>query len=123
MTSFSFGRQFRLKKQKDFNLIIKKGKRLYSNSLTMTFFKGEGLKVGICVSKKHGSAVKRNRIKRLVREAVRKLLPSIPTGYRFVLFPKVKDDYSVKEYSRDLAYMLKKSGLMLDGAKLSTSEK
>ena len=61
----------RLKKEKDFNLVFNKGKRLYSSALSMVFVPSETLKAGFAVSKKHGGSVQRNRIKRLLREVIR----------------------------------------------------
>ena len=54
----------RLKKEKDFNLVFNKGKRLYSHNLTLLYLESSELKVGYAVSKKHGGSVKRNRITR-----------------------------------------------------------
>ena len=55
----------RLKKEKDFNLIFKKGKKIFSSKLTLYFIEEKELKVGFAVSKKHGGSVERNRIKRI----------------------------------------------------------
>ena len=60
----------KLKKQKDFDLVFSKGNRVYSKSLTLLFIKKDSLKIGISVSKKHGKAFLRNKIKRQVREMV-----------------------------------------------------
>ena len=59
---------YRLKRSVDFDKVFKKGKRAFSNSLTLVYFKTESLKAGFAVSKKHGKSVKRNRIKRLLRD-------------------------------------------------------
>ena len=56
----------RLKKEKDFNLVFKKGTRVFSSSLTMVYFPSREIKAGFAVSKKHGGSVVRNRIKRLL---------------------------------------------------------
>ena len=71
----------RLKKQKDFDLVFKKGNRVYSKSLTILFIKSESLKIGISLSKKHGKAVKRNKIKRLLRACVRNFISNFNDNY------------------------------------------
>ena len=99
----------RLKKTKDFDLVFRKGKKLYSNSLTLVYLKSEELKVGFVVGKKHGKAVKRNKIKRLLRESFRSLLPIYKQDFFFVFLPKVRDDYTLDTFKRDMEYLLKKA--------------
>ena len=75
----------RLKKQKDFDLVFKKGNRVYSKSLTILFIKSESLKIGISLSNKHGKAVKRNKIKRLLRACVRNFISNFNDNYYILL--------------------------------------
>ena len=103
---------YRLKKEKDFNLVFNKGKRLYSNSLTVIYFPSTELKAGFAVSKKHGGSVKRNRLKRLLRESFRSFTPKNGKNFFFVFIPKVSDNYSVKAFSDAMAYLFKKGGLL-----------
>lgn len=103
---------YRLKKQKDFDLVFKKGKRLFSNSLTMVYFNAEETKVGFCVSKKHGKSVKRNRIKRILRESFRSFLPKIGQNFFFVFIPKVCEEYSLNKFKIDMEYLLLKGGFI-----------
>lgn len=102
----------RLKKEKDFNLVFKKGKRIFSDSMTLISFPADELKVGFVVSKKHGNSVKRNRIKRLMRESFRSFTPLIRQNFFFVIMPKIKEEYSLKKFSSDLKYMLIKGGFI-----------
>ena len=55
----------RLKKQKDFDVVFNKGTRIYTKSLTLLFISKEIFKIGISLSKKHGKAFLRNRIKEI----------------------------------------------------------
>ena len=103
---------YRLKKEKDFNLVFSKGKRLFSSTLTLVYFPSKELKVGFAVSKKHGGSVKRNRIKRLLRESFRSFLPKIGKNFFFVFIPKVQNDYTLNTFSKDMEYLLKKGSFI-----------
>ena len=98
----------RLKRTKDFDLVFKKGKKIYSNSLTLVYLPSKELKVGFALGKKHGKAVRRNRIKRLLRESFRSFLPKLEQDFFFVFIPKVSDDYFLDTFKRDMEYLLKK---------------
>ena len=101
---------YRLKKEKDFNLVFNKGKRLFSSNLTVVYFPSNSLKAGFAVSKKHGGSVKRNRIKRLLRESFRSFLPEIRQNFFFVFIPKVQSDYTLKAFKESMGYLFKKGG-------------
>ena len=103
---------YRLKKEKDFELVFKKGKRVFSRSLTMIYLPANSTKVGFCVSKKHGKSVQRNRIKRLLRESFRSFFPNFGENFFFVFIPKVNDMYSVEQFKKDMAFMLEKNQLI-----------
>ena len=99
---------YRLKKEKDFSRIFKEGKRLFSESLTLIYLPSGELKVGFAVSKKHGGSVKRNKIKRLMRESFRSFSPEKMKNFFFVFIPKIKDEYDYHVFVKDMGYLLKK---------------
>ncbi len=102
----------RIKREKDFSKIFRSGKRLYSNSLTLLYIPEKELKVGFVVSKKHGKAFVRNRIKRLLRESFRSFTLKKGQNFFFVLLPKVKEEYSLVQFNKDLEFLLKKGGFL-----------
>ena len=103
---------YRLKKEKDFNLVFNKGKRLFSSSLTVVYFPSNTLKAGFAVSKKHGGSVMRNRIKRLLRESFRSFTPIIRQNFFFVFIPKVNKEYTLADFKESMEYMFKKGGFL-----------
>jgi len=103
---------YRLKKEKDFKSVFNSGKRLFSGSLTLVYLPSSSIKAGYAVSKKHGGSVTRNRIKRLLRESFRSFLPNIGQNFFFVFIPKVKDEYSYAQFTRDMEYLFKKGGFL-----------
>lgn len=98
----------RLKKEKDFNLIFKKGKRIFSSKLTLYFIEEKELKVGFAVSKKHGGSVERNRIKRILRESFRSFTPYLRQNFFFVFVPKISEEYNLSEIKENMDYIFKK---------------
>ncbi len=68
-----FGKEEKIRKRSDYLTVYEQGVRKHSNHFTVIVCNNrESMKrLGIAVSKKVGGAVKRNRIKRLVREFFR----------------------------------------------------
>ncbi len=102
----------RLKKEKDFNRVFNKGKKLYSSSLTLIMLPAENIKVGYAVGKKHGKSVKRNRIKRLLRESFRSFVPILKQDFFFVFIPKVSEDYTLENFKENMKYLFSKGGVI-----------
>ncbi len=59
-------------------------------------------RLGLSVSRSVGNAVKRNRIKRLLREAFRLMQHDLPKGYDFVVVVRPHDTMILAEYQKTL---------------------
>ncbi len=93
----------RLKKNADFQKLFKKGKRVFSRTLTVIYTPArEKTVMGIALSKKHGKAVKRNRIKRLIRAAFSNNFQKLNGTYSLVVLPKICEEYSYAEIEKGL---------------------
>ena len=64
-------RQYRLKKNRAFQYVYRRGQSAACRDLVMLHAKGRELKVGFSVSKKVGNSVVRHRIRRLIKECFR----------------------------------------------------
>jgi len=72
------------------------------------------LRVGFSVSRKHGNAVLRNRIKRLMREAFRLSRHELPGGLDLVLVPVEARDATLTEFREALVRSARKLARRLD---------
>lgn len=101
----------RIKKQADFQKLFAKGKRAFSPSFVLLYTPSKSMRMGVSVGKKHGNAVKRNKIKRLVREAFRLSVDKAEKNYAFIVLPKVKEEYSFHEYKKHFEKIIEKEKL------------
>jgi ribonuclease P protein component len=83
-------RTARLTTQREFRRVYGRGERATGRDLTVVLLRRRdgGHRLGVSVSKEHGSAVRRNKIKRLLREAFRLERPSLPGPFEVVLIPR-----------------------------------
>ncbi len=101
----------RLKKNADFQRLFKSGKKAYSKDITLIYTPCRFKTVmGIALSKKHGKAVTRNRIKRLIRAAFSNNFEKLDGKYSIVVLPKVRDEYSYADIEKSLLTCFKAMG-------------
>jgi ribonuclease P protein component len=86
----SFPRTARLLKHSDFEHVYKQGRRHFSSHMTVFYLRqAEGeARVGLTVGRVLGGAVQRNRIKRRLREAVRRRRSLLKGAVDVVINPK-----------------------------------
>lgn len=70
-------------------------------------------RLGLSVSRKHGNAVRRNELKRWLREAFRQQYTSWPEGIDVVVVPLDAGRGSLSAYSRSLAKLIPKASRKL----------
>ena len=107
-----------LKKSSEFQHVLQKGK-WYSGDLISVYILPNSKDInyfGIAVSKKTGKAVKRNRIKRVIRESYRKIAPNIIKGNNIVVVWKTKkpfDELNFCTIEKDMIKCFSKAKLMI----------
>ena len=98
----------RIKKNADFQKLFNKGKKVFSPNITLLYFPAKKLSMGVAVSKKHGKAVTRNRIKRLLRAAFSETSDALEKNYAVILIPKVGGEYTFEAFKKSLRVCFKK---------------
>ena len=107
--------KYRLKKKYQFNYVYRVGKSCHGRFLMLVYSpsKNQNVKIGISVSKKVGNAVKRNRARRLLREAVSPFLSTLNPNYNLIIVAKQSiDGQKLNSVYTDLKHIIDKAGLI-----------
>lgn len=102
---------FPIKKNKDFLKLYKRGKFFVAKYLVLYAFsnKKKVNRLGITASKKFGSSVKRNRIRRLIKESYRTYEIKLKEGFDLVFVARSCEELpSFTEIKREMKYLLRK---------------
>ncbi len=109
---FTLKKHERLLKRAEYTAVNQNGERYYTKNFLIVL-KPNGLdiaRLGITVSKKAGNSVKRNRIKRLIREFFRLNKKEISKGLDIVIVViKIRDKCSLLHIKEELGGLLIKN--------------
>lgn len=112
----AFGRRYRLGANKNYRFVYRRGRSIPSRHVVLVHLKGKDQKIGFSVSGKVGNAVTRNRIRRWLREDVRKLRANMKCGkYIFVARPSVRE-LPHEALTREVRNLLARAKLMKEEA-------
>ena len=104
-----------LKDNRDFQRLYHKGKRSVSG-LFAVYYRQNGtpdVRIGITAGKKLGCAVKRNRIRRQIREVLRMSSDSVNPGFDIVIVARTRAiGKAWQELQEDLLNLLRSGGLI-----------
>ena len=94
MKKEGFPKSLRIKKKKEWDEVIKKGVRHFSHNLLLLRLKTaeKENKFGVALSSALKGAVKRNRIKRVLREILRKNKDKFHSGEKIILIYRSKQE-------------------------------
>ena len=99
-----------LRVSQDFERIYADGQRAGDDHL-LIFATANDLKVarlGLSISRKHGSAVHRNLKRRRIREAFRRLQHDLPQSYDLIVVPRQRDDSTMQDFRNSLRTLIRK---------------
>ncbi len=107
---FGLSKSKHLRSELDFDRIYKSRQRAGDEHLLVFGAKNNlGVtRIGLSVSKKHGNAVRRNRLKRLLREAFRLSDHKLPQGLDLILIPRMDSGADLADYQNSLVRIANK---------------
>ncbi|HEX4053420.1 MAG TPA: ribonuclease P protein component [Tepidisphaeraceae bacterium] len=109
--SYTFPRAHRLSGQRAFAAVYAASAKQSRGPLAI-YSKPNGLphcRWGLSVSRRVGSAPRRNRVKRLLRESIRLLQHDLPGGYDIVISVRPHDPLALADYQKILAGLVSQS--------------
>ncbi len=111
-----FGDDARLKERREFRRIFSSGKKTVGHALLLWHridASSRPPRFGLSVSAKVGSAVRRNRLKRLLRETFRLRRLELRPGVEMVVYPRPGCSWKTRsDAERDLLDLWHKAGLL-----------
>ena len=105
----------RLKKRYQFNYVYKSGEH-YSGEhivLYVASSKTKNIKVGLAVTKKVGHAVVRNKVRRRLREIIKKQVPNLKQNNNIIIVARDNiNEASFEKLSNEFFKLIKKANLI-----------
>lgn len=124
-TRFRFRKEQRIRSNQDFQKVYSLKQRAGDDHL-LIFAAENGLshtRVGLSVSKKHGNAVRRSRLKRLLREAFRLTQHELPRGLDLILIPRQNSGATLDDYRGSLRKLSQKLARRIDRKTAASAHK
>ena len=118
-------RDLRLRNPRDFERVRSQGRNRSNRLLAISVSPNElgSNRYGFAAGRGIGSTVRRNRAKRLMREAARHLHPRIAPGHDiiFVARNRVNPDTTLDEIQEAMTDLLRRSNLLVEADEVETS--
>jgi ribonuclease P protein component len=118
MTSERFPAQYRLRTGADFDAVYNR-RCSASDAVLLVYVRENELthpRIGVSVSRKVGSAVQRNRWKRLLREAFRLSRAELPCGIDMIAIPRASAEPDLQSIKASLVRLVSRAAEKLSRA-------
>ena len=110
-------KRYRVKKNEEFQKIMREGQSFANRQLVIYYLKRDSsfhFRVGLSIGKKIGNAVKRNYIKRCLRESLNEVGSNIKPNVDFIIIARQPTrSMSYFEIKKSLNHLLYKTDLFL----------
>ena len=116
--SYMMGKILKIKTNREFQKIYRKGRYAASKALVIYLLPNllQANRIGITASKKYGNSVKRNRIRRLIRESYLMQQDKIKQGYDFIFVARKPDENEIPEYQqicKEMRFLFKRLSVFM----------
>ena len=108
----SFPRRVRLGGNRNYRYVYRRGKSTPSRSVVLVYLKGREQRFGFSVSGKVGNAVTRNRIRRYMREDVRRMRTQLKSGKYVFIARQGIDRLTHEQLTKELRRTLTRANLL-----------
>ncbi|GAB4152636.1 MAG: hypothetical protein Kow00107_03170 [Planctomycetota bacterium] len=109
MADLGLPRSSRLLKKAEFDRLFADGRKVVGRHIIAFIAPSQNSRLGLVVSKRWGGAVRRNRIKRLMREAFRQTKAEVDFSFDVILLPKsFGPDTRLLDVIEDLEWIVNK---------------
>ena len=105
----------KLRNSAEFERVYKNGKKFWNRNFVLYILHNGNnqLKIGLTVSKKVGKSVQRNRVKRLIREAIRLSQDALEPNYDLVIVAQNSAaDLNFYQTQQSLLHLFKRTGIL-----------
>ena len=105
----------RLKKRYQFNYVYKSGEHFSGEHIVLyvASSKTKNIKVGLAVTKKVGHAVVRNKVRRRLREIIKKQVPNLKQNNNIIVVARDNiNEASFEKLSNEFLKLIKKANLI-----------
>lgn len=102
-------RKYVLKRNEEIGDLVKRNNKIGNRYYNVYFYESiSGPRLAVSVSKKYGNAVKRNYEKRVTREIMREIIPSLPNIDVLIVIKKELNKINFLEKKNQLNYLFNK---------------